>query len=197
MEWNFLRMITPPPIMGVTINTVFLSPSVRLFLYFLIGSVLLLGTISGIRKKVRPSVAFRSAVVAAFFVSGTLYALQADTGWTMWLVNDARTFGGLSTDGKLLKMDDGIYAFAQKAREVVDGDYQLYASDGTVALRAEYFLLPLRKRAGANYLLVLADKEARFDPVAGTFTRGNVRIDHVEPVLFLARDAYILKRKAP
>ena len=197
MEWDFLSMVTPPPIMGITINTVSLSPSVRLLVYLAIGSVVLLGTLAGISGKKRPAAAFRNAAITAFFVSGMLYALQADTGWTMWLMNDEQAFGGLPTEGKLLKMEGGLYDFVRRARDVVHGDYELYSSDGTAALRAEYFLLPLRKRTEGKYIIVLADNEARFDPRAETFVRGDVRIDHVEPVLLLARDAYILKRNSP
>ncbi|MGB5218124.1 MAG: hypothetical protein WBN66_07480 [Smithella sp.] len=183
-----------PPIMGATINSVFLSPEFRIILYLLIAVILIFGTLFFIKKKFSPSDAFRKAVLTAFFVSGLLYAVHADIGWITWLVTDIRNYWGLSTEGKLSKMNDGLYEFVLQAKKTVDDDYQIYSSFEYAEKRTQYYLLPLNKRKQAPYIIVIADHEARFDPHTRVFTRGKTVIADVEPVLVFAQDAYILRR---
>lgn len=195
MDWDFSELFQTQPIMGVTINTVFLSPSFRQFVYILIALVLAVSAFVLLAQKNRFSDALKKALIISFFVSGVAYAVQADIGWATWLSADLRSFGGLKTDEKLLRLEGPYYDFVRSARSIIKDDYMLFSSDGYMSLRAEYFLLPMRKRDQARYIIVLGDREARFDQAKGIFIRGDVKISSVEPVLIYARDAYILKRK--
>lgn len=180
---GFQGMFTTMPISGPTINTVLLSPFFITLVYALILLVFII--VSPIRK----------AVVVAFFVSGLVWAFHADIGWITWLRDDVHTYGGLNTDQKLLKMEVGIYDFARAAREVLKKDYLIFASDDTLKLRFEYFLLPLRKREQSSDIVVLGDNAAQYDQTTRTFTRGTLTIVDVDPILVYARNAYILRKR--
>jgi hypothetical protein len=195
MDWNFSEIFTPPPIMGVTINSVSLPPEVRQFLYGLIALLLACGTIYYLVNNLRFHAALRKSVILAFFVAGFFYALHADIGWSTWVIHDSRNLAGMNTDAKLEKLEGGIYDFAQKARTILGTEYMLFTSDAYLGLRAEYFLLPLRKREQANDIVVLADTLARYDQATRTFTRENIKITDVEPIFVFAQNAYILRKR--
>ncbi len=194
MEWDFQNLFFTPPIDGVTINTVPLSPSFTSLLYILVAFVFIFGIIIFLTRKYHLPAAIKKAAVISFFSAGIVYTVHADFGWSTWITNDRRDFAGLTTEEKLSRMDRGLYDFTVSARKVIDDDYMLFSSDGYQSLRAEYFLLPLRKRDQAKYIVVLTDSETSYDPAARIFTSRDVRIGRVEPVLGLARNAYILKR---
>ncbi len=194
MELDFQNLFLTLPINGITINTVPLFPSFTVLVYSAAALVFAFTCIFFLSKHALPA-SIKKAVVVSFFSAGLLYAVHADIGWSTWLIHDSRTLAGLKTEEKLSRMEDGLYNFSVAARQVVDGDYALYSSDASLALRIEYFLLPLRKRDQARYLIVAADSQARYDPVSRTFTRGDVKVEQVEPVLVFARNAYILMRK--
>jgi hypothetical protein len=194
MNWDIQHIFLTPPITGVTINSVFLSPEFRVIVYLIIAVILVFGTIFFTTKKFLLSDALRKAIIAAFFASGLLYAIHADIGWTTWLMTDIRNYWGLSTGDKLRTMESGLYEFALHAKQIVTDDYQIYSSSDYAQKRTQYFLLPLHKRAQAPYIIVIVDNEARFDPRTRIFTRGETIIANVEPVLMFAKDAYILRR---
>jgi hypothetical protein len=194
MTGDFQQLFSVPPITGVTINDVMLAPDVRVLVYSLAGVVLVIVAAFSLLNGSRPSVAGRRALLAAFFSAGILYAVLADYVWSGWITADMRSFGGLKTEEKLGRLEGRFSDFTLAAKKVIEGDYLLFSSDSYLSLRAEYFLLPLRKRAEANYIIVLADQEAQYDQTSRTFTRGGLRIGSVDPVLVFARNAYILKR---
>lgn len=183
-----------PPIMGITINTVSLSPEFRAIVYLVIAAALIIGTIAFTSKRYNFPDAFRKSLMAAFFASGILYAVHADIGWGTWLAEDMKKYGGLSTNDKLGAMEGGLYEFALQAQKKVSGDYQVFSSDGYLEHRLQYFLLPQHKREQAPYIVVIADNDARYDPGTRSFTRGAVTVTNVEPILVFAQNAYILKR---
>lgn len=194
MQWDIQHIFMTPPITGVTINSVFLSPEFRVIVYLLITVILIFGTLAFTKKKFLISDALRKAIIIAFFASGLLYAIHADIGWTTWLVTDIRNYWGLSTEDKLRKMEDGLYEFVLQAKQVVTDDYQIYSSFDYLAKRTQYFLLPLHRREQAPYIIVFADNEARFDPRTRLFTRGEIMIANAEPVLVFNQNIYILRR---
>ena len=181
--------------MGVTINTVNLSPAFREVLYILMAVLFVLLTIVFTTNKQKPLSALKRSFVSVFFIAGMLYALHADLGWSTWLATDIRTFAGLTTDEKLLKLEGGLYDFVRKARTVVKDDYQIFSTDSYFAFRSEYFLLPLRKRDNAPYLIVLADDTAHYDQKTRTFTRGDIKVHNVDILLAYAPNAYILVKR--
>ena len=194
MNWNAENIFMTPPITGTTIIDVFLSPEFRIIVYLLIAIVLIFGTLYFKAKKIALPDAFRKAIIAAFFVSGLLYAIHADIGWTTWLITDIRSFWGMSTDDKLKKLDSVLYEFVIQTKKIVNDDYQIYSSSDYAKDRIQYFLLPLHKREQAPYIIVIADNEARFEYHTRIFTRGDIKIAGADPVLVFAPDAYILKR---
>ena len=195
MTWDIQHIFMTPPITGVTINSVFLSPEFRVIIYILIAIILIFGTLFFATKRYLLPYAFRKAIIIAFFASGLLYAIHADIGWGTWLATDLKNYWGLSTDEKLRKMDDGLYEFVLQAKKIVTNDYQIYSSNVYVYCRTQYYLLPLHRREQAPYIIVIADDEAKFDPRARLFIRGETMIANVEPVLVFAQNAYILKRQ--
>jgi len=195
MTWNIDNIFRTMPISGPTINNVPLPQEFRDILFTLIPLLLVITTLIFLSKKQRFSAAVRQAIVTTFFISGFLWALHADLGWSTWLRNDLQTFGGRDVEQKLLSMEGGLYDFVRASRRVLKDDYMLYASDDYIKWRTEYFLLPLRKREQASDIIVLADDAARYDPATRTFTRGPVTIPDVDPVLLYAPDAYILRKR--
>ena len=194
MEFDLQNLFSTPSINGITINDVPLSSSLLGLLYILMAIILVGGIIISL-KKYTFLTAFKKGGIITFFSVGIVYAIHSDIGWSAWVINDNRSFAGLQTDGKLSRMEDGLYDFTLAVRKVLDDDYMLYSSDSYLPLRMEYFLLPYRKRDQAKYIIVLVDKESQYDQTTRTFTRGDVKIDQVDPVLVFARDAYVLKRK--
>lgn len=190
-------MFTAPPIMGVTINNVPLPSSFRAFVYLFIIVLGVAITVYFLLNGARPGHALKKAALITFFSSGVLYAVQSDYLWSTWLVTDAAAFRGLSTNDKLVRLEGGIVDFAQQVNKTIDGDYMLFSSQDYLALRLEYFLLPKRKRQEAKYLVVAADQQSNYDQKSRVFTRGELKIGPVEPVLLYARNAYVLKRVAP
>ncbi|HYA87353.1 MAG TPA: hypothetical protein VEI57_09865 [Nitrospirota bacterium] len=188
------NLLSMPSINGITINDVQLSSSVVSFFYTLIAIIFVCSFVISLKKYTFLS-ALKKGVIITFFSAGIVYSIHADIGWSTWLINDNRVFGGLGTDEKLSRMEAGLYDFTLAVRKVIDDDYVLFSSDIYLPLRMEYFLLPHRKRDQAKYIVVLVDKEAHYDQVTHTFTRGDVRIDQVVPVLVFANDAYVLMRQ--
>jgi hypothetical protein len=195
MNWDLQHIFLTPPISGMTILSVFLSPEFRIIVYLFIGIILVFGALSFILvKKIALPNAFRKAIISAFFASGLLYAIHADIGWTTWLITDVKNYWGLSTEDKLRKMEDGLYEFALQAKKIVTDDYEIYSSYEYPKKRTQYFLIPRHKREQAPYIIVFADNEARFDPLTHVFTRGETMIANAELVLAFEEYAYILKR---
>lgn len=194
MEGFWQQLLLPPPITGVTINTVWIGPFARTALYGAAAVAFAAGVIAHLVKRYPAASAVRRALLASLFAAGMFYTLRADIGWSAWVNRDMETFGGLTTDEKLLKLDGGLYDFSRRARSVVTGDYTIYAADPYLAQRTEYFLLPRRKRTDAPIILVLADPASVYDPARRTFTRGDVRWDDVNLLLRYGTDAYIVSR---
>ena len=187
-----------PPIAGVTINCVSATPALQTAIVVVVAVAFAAAFIAA-QLNGRPLLAaLRTAALAAFFAGGLAYSLHADLGWSGWVRTDHRAFSGRTTDEKLRAMEGPFYDFVLKARTSLRGDYMMPNdnSDNYFTRRFEYFLLPLRKRADAPYLVALADREAAFDQRTRTYTRRDLTIRDAEPVLLFMSDAYILKRPA-
>jgi hypothetical protein len=195
MEWNLQQIFDTPPIMGVTINTVFLHPIARTFLYVFMALALVTATVALLIRKKRFPEALIKASIISFFVSGIVYAAYADIGWSSWLKEDYHAFSGLGTEEKLLRMEGGFYDFIRKARTVLPDTYQIYSTEGAFPWRAEYFLLPKRKKAHAEFIVVIADARSRYDPVKHQLVRDDEKIENVDLALPYAQNAYILRRR--
>lgn len=195
MNWDIQHIFMYPPIMGVTINSVFLSPEFRIIEYCLIVIILIFGTIYFLKNNFLLSDAFKKSIIVAFFASGLLYAIHADIGWATWLVTDIKNYWGLSTENKLEKLDGELYKFALQAKKIINDDYQIYTSNEYMYWRIQYYLLPAVRHEQAPYIIVIADNKANFDHRRRLFTSGETMIANVEQVLVFAQNAYILKRQ--
>jgi hypothetical protein len=196
MNFDFRSLVSTQPITGSSINTVPVDPSFTLLMYIVVCLLLVSFAVLYLARRFRLLPALYAAIMTTFFSAGIIYAAHADIGWITWLVDDIRMFKGLSTDEKLSKMYGEIWDFAREARSIIPDDYMLYSSDETAALHTEYFLLPHRKRAQSDYIVVFRDRQAAIDPFTGSFTRGDFRMKPVEPVWLFSRDTYILKRRS-
>ena len=187
------NILTPPPIMGVTINSVSLHPAVRAFLYAVMVLSFLAGLALFLRRKKGVGAAARKAALLSFFLSGTLAAATADIGWATWVVQDFNEMSGLSTDGKMMRIEGPLYDFCQRARAVIQDSYQLYAPDSYAFWRAQYDLLPLRKREQARYIVVIEDPAARYDAARRTFSRDGTVLRDMDLVLNYTPRVYVLR----
>jgi hypothetical protein len=195
MDFSLQDIFATQPISGITINTVGLSPSFIFFIYVFIAVILVFSGAFFLMKKSSIVSALKKAFIVTFFSAGLIYAIHADIGWSSWLMNDARTYAGLDTAQKLLKMEGAIYALALEAHSRIPRDYMLFSANEYAKLREEYFLLPLRKRDQSDYIVVLGDPDAHYDAVTRTFSRHSLTISPVEPVFMPPGNVYILKRK--
>jgi hypothetical protein len=195
MDGSWQQLLLPPPVSGVTINTVWISPAARTVLYGAMAAAFAAGFFAFFTKRYPAAAAVRRGVLAALFAAGILYSLRADFGWSLWVRQDLRTFGGLTTEEKLLKLDGALYDFVRRARTVLPGDYMLFSPDQYLLWRTEYLLLPLRKRTTAPTVIVLADPQASYDPRTGIFTRGDLRREGMAPLLQFGPDAFIVTRQ--
>jgi hypothetical protein len=195
MDGFWQQLLLPPPISGVTINTVWISPAARTAVYAVMAAAFAAGLFVFLAKRYRLAGAVRRGILTALFAAGILYSLRADFGWSLWVRQDLRTFGGLPTEEKLLKLDGALYDFVRRARTVVPGDYLLFSPDQYLLWRTEYLLLPLRKRTSAPTVIVLADPQAVYDPQKKVFTRGDLRLEGMAPLLQYGPDAYIVTRQ--
>ena len=139
----------------------------------------------------------KKAAIAAFFASGLAYAAAADLGWAAWLAGDLENLGGRNVDEKLMRIDGygHIQDVVRSVRGILRPEYMLLTGDDYVRLRAEYLLLPLRKRDTAGDILVLDDSAARYDRAARTLTKGPLKLSGVEEIFVHASGAYVLRKK--
>jgi len=194
MNWDIEHIFLNPPLTGFTILSVFLSPEFRVIVYFVIAVTLATGILYFRKKKYILPDAFRKSIIAAFFISGMLYAIHADIGWARWLATDIEKYRGLSTEEKLRKNDTVIYEFAKKAKQIIDEDYQIYTPYDIAEQRLQYHLLPLHRNKQARYIIVIADNYSVYDKRTGIFTRGETVIANAQPVLVFDPDLYMLRR---
>lgn len=186
-----------PPITGVTINTVYLSPVFRHFLYLSLATILIVAVLAlRLKRKLSWSVATRRGLLTAFFAAGILYGVHAEIGWATWVSKDLDLFRGLSTDEKLYKLESDLFIFSRAAREAVGtSDYQLFAPDTYLRERTEYFLLPARKREKADVVLVLADPSVQYDGSSGVLLRDGQRIEGLRIVHAFTQNILILRKR--
>lgn len=198
MDWTvyWRTLFLDQPIQGVTINTVSSSPVFRDTVVIIAGVAFGISLVLFAARGRTFSAAVRRAALAAFFVAGLAAAAHADRTWARWVAADWQSFGGLTTEQKLRVQNGLLYDFAVKARTVIPGDYLLPndGSDNYFGRRFEYFALPVRKRPQSDHIVVIADKDARFDQARRTYTRGSLVISDVELVLQAAQDAYVLRK---
>lgn len=186
-----------PPIQGVTINTVaFISPPLRTFLFSLMAIIFLSSTAFFIIRRSGIKSSFRKAVLATFFSVGLVYAIIAEIGWSKWVISDWNNYSSRTTAEKILIMEGPIYEFSANVKNIIsDNNYVLYSSLDYPSLRMGYFLLPSRKKEAAEFIVVLADNDAVFDPYTGILTRGDKTIENLQPVFQYTLDAYVLRKR--
>ncbi len=186
-------ILLPQPIMGVTINTVFVHPTVRIILYAAIIVSFIAGFLLFLRRSPSVGRALRKAVILSFFISSLLAAVYADIGWSVWVSQDYEELSGLSVDGKLMRTEGQLHDFTRRAGAVIQDSYQIYAPDVYLSWRSQYDLLPLRKRDDARYIVVINDPAAQYDPVNRIFLHGDKRFPNMDLVLNYAPQVYVLK----
>ena len=194
MSMSFAEIFTHPPIMGVTINTVALSHAARVIIYAAMGTCFIAGLAYFLSRSAPVGTALRKALLLSFFGAGLLAAVHADTGWWDWVSRDYEELGGLSSEGKVSRLEGQLYDFDRRARDVLRDTYRIFASDGYLAYRSEYFLLPYRKaQDDGRDVVVIGDRDARYDPKTRTFTRDKVQLQNMDLVLNYAPQVYVLR----
>jgi hypothetical protein len=195
MEQFLEQFMAPFTIRSTSINWVALAPGVRTVLYICFLIAFVVTAIRLLSLKNPFSTALKKSLVFSFLLSGLLYAVHADIGWFGRVVQDYGVLGSRTTDEKLQATEGQLYDFIRAAKRVLPETYVMYSSDSYLALRSEYFFLPARKRENAEVIVVAGDGEAHYDPSTRIFTRGNVRISNVEPILLYASNAFVVKKR--
>lgn len=199
MDFSITNIFRWLPIEAPTINSVFLPREFTTICYLLIIIVIVLSVLFFVsRKKYTFVNAIKRAILIAFFISGLFYAVHSDIGWTKWIRTDYQQFISKGTEEKLLTLDGPLYDFSMYIKNLISENYTIFSSfsreDYPVA-RIEYFLLPLKNKPESNFILILGDKEAVFNPETGTLIKGNVIIKDLALVFKYSDDAYLLTKK--
>jgi hypothetical protein len=198
MVFSIHDIFVTEPMHGGTINGWIMIPGAFVMLVYAAAAIAM-GLTAGylvFKKKSRLMPALRRAVVVAFFCAGFLYMVYSERAWYGWFLEDAATYHGLTTEEKTRTFLGPLFDFIASAKQVIDGaDYTLYSSDVATGLMTQYYLLPNRERDRADYIIVLYDKNSYYDAGAGTFTRGERRINNVDLLYRYDFGAYILKKR--
>lgn len=185
------------PISGITINTIFTSTYFTFFLYviFLISAILI--TIFTVKKRGALTGSFKKSIILSLLIVSLLYLLHSESVWYNWFINDWKALHGLDKDTKLFRLEGPLYDFALRLKKLIPEDfcYTIYSTDIYFPYRLEYFMLPLKKGAECEYIVVIADEKSLFDPFTGVFSREDKIITNLEPYFFYSEDAYVIRKK--
>jgi len=198
MDFSLENIFRRLPIEGPTINNVLLPIEFAIICYLVIIISTILSTIFFTRKKHKFIEALKKSILVAFFSSGILYAVHADSGWLKWLKDDYKQFSSITTEEKLLRLDGPLYDFSRYLKVLISGNYTIISplsrEDYPIA-RTEYFLLPIKNKPDAQFIIVLGETEAVFDDETGTLIKGGTVIKDTALVFKYADDAYLLTKK--
>ena len=184
------------PLNPATINDVFMPPAHRTLHYLIIVSTFGASLAILIAKRTSAGQALKRALLISFFVSGLFSAVYGTNIWVRWVMADAQTFGGLSTEGKLRALDGGLYDMAQRAKPLLGSEYmRSHRSDEYLRQKFRFYVLPARLSDDAPVVVVLNDPSARLDLKRGTLAVNNTTYENIEPLLVYAQNAYIVRRK--
>jgi hypothetical protein len=198
MEFSIRDIFMTEPMHGGTINGWIMIPGAFVILVYAVAALATALSVAYLlfKKKWRFMPAIRRAVVVAFFCAGFLYMFYSERTWYGWFVEDAATYHGLTTEEKTRTFLGPLFDFIASAKHVIDGaDYTLYSSDVATGLMTQYYLLPNRERDRADYIIVLYDRDSRYDAGTGTFTRGERRMNDIDLLYRYDFGAYILKKR--
>jgi hypothetical protein len=198
MVFSIHDIFVTEPMHGGTINGWIMIPRSFVILIYAVA-VIAIGLTAGylvFKKKWRLMPALGKASVVAFFCAGFLYLVYSERTWYGWFVEDAGIYSGHTTKEKTRMFVGPLFDFIASAKQVINGaEYTLYSSDTATNLMTQYYLLPDREREKADYIIVLYDKDSYYDASAGTFTRGEGRMNNVDLVYRYDFGAYILKKR--
>ncbi len=198
MDFGLENIFRWLPIQGPTINNVFLPVEFVILCYVVIISSFFVSLLFLVSKKYGFINAIKKSILLSLFISGIFYAIHADSGWSKWLISDYNSFFSNPTQIKLLRLDGHLYLLSNYLKELIPQNYTIlspYSEDDYPVARLKYFLLPLKSKQDAPFIIVLEDPDALFDPTNGTLTKGDLIINDLE-ILFRYSDyTYLLIRK--
>jgi hypothetical protein len=198
MEFGIRDIFMTEPMHGGTINGWIMIPGAFVILVYAAAAIATGLTVGYLifKKKLRLMPALGRASVIAFFCAGFLYLVYSERTWYGWFAEDARTYFGHTTEEKTRMFVGPLFDFIASAKQAINGaDYTLYSSDTATNLMTQYYLLPNREREKAYYIIVLYDKDSRYDAGTGIFTRGDRRMNDVDLLYRYDFGAYILKKR--
>lgn len=168
---DFNDFFEPDQIIGSTINGWITFPSVCLGLIYLLSAGMLIRIYLAHRAGQVQTVARTG--LALLISTGLFHAAISDLTWTRWLIHDVRKFWGVPNELKPAAMDGDMFQFIMRCRAVIGNkNYILYPTakyDAEDVMsnyfnrRLEYLMLPARKGAEAEYIIVMLDKSAQYD----------------------------------
>ncbi len=195
LEYIKKALITEP-ISGVTINWVITSPAFRTLIYVLLIIVFLSVSMWFIIKKYNPKISIKKSLIITFFITGLFYSFYGELYWWRWVINDWHLFHGKSTEEKLHTLEESIYILSRLSKDVIpDETYDINLTSHYISLRIQYFLLPLKRKENAPYIIVLVDKNTSFNPEKGILITDNKRFENMEMFYLISPDVYILRKR--
>lgn len=196
LEYIKQALITEP-ISGITINWVITSPTFRILTYVLLIVVFLyVSSTWFIIKKYNLIISIKKSLITTFFVIGLFYSFYGELYWWRWVINDWHLFHGKSTEEKLNALEESIYSLSRFIKTIIPNEnYDINLPSHYISLRIQYFLLPLKRKENAQYIIVLVDKNTSFDPEKGILITDNKRFEDMEMFYPISSDVYILKKR--
>lgn len=166
MEFEVPGLFWPEAIIQSTVNGwLFLNRWLVVALYAL-GGLLFLVLFLGQRARLGGRVAAVRAMLVSLLVPAIVYGLFADYVWSRWVGVDLTLFSGKDAYQRQLTLNGNFFDYIVACKQAIgSGTYALFPDptsnpelhDRSALL--QYHLLPARKAAAAEYLVVLAEDD--------------------------------------
>lgn len=191
-------ILSTPPIIGITINTIPINPAANIFFYavlavaFLIPMLYLL-----IIKRMTPKNTLKLTCCMAFFISGIFYTAFGEAAWLRWLKSDIGDKILTDANDKLLKLEGPLYEFSSICKSLIplNESYEILSTDPYLPYRLEYFLLPRMKMPNGRYVIVISNIDATYYPEIGILKTNTRIIENLDLIYQYKGDAFILVKK--
>lgn len=187
-SWNKLKQgfLTEEVIRGVTINTV-TTPMIGSITFpaFLYGFALIISIgIIIIRRRFTIN-DISKAVIISFICIGFIFALKMDYNWLRIWQKDIKMLFGKKVEERIVMLEGAdLYNFISLAKTVIPPDKMAkrITESGAdyFAVKAKYYLMPIKTSQDGDYIVVYMDKTVAFDPVTRILSKGGKAI--VSPV---------------
>jgi hypothetical protein len=168
-------------IAGYSINSVALTTGFIVLCYLFFVVLLIIAASYFYLHRESLFSAIRKAVIVAFCGTGLLYTINTTISWGHWVYNDWDRLSGLTTEGKLDKIDGNIYRVASFIKTVIKDRYYMPRSGKLEGYKVEYYLSPSRNVEDAQYIVVMQGRVS-YNALKKELVWDNKIYENVEPI---------------